>query len=91
MLSSYEYRDITERPEASPINCFTAFVNKMKKAGKRNVVKKFVQALKDEKQHAGHQTLLNVIETKVLGTCMLHMKCHHAVAAIRFFKRGNLI
>ena len=75
ILTQFEYNDITRRTGYSPTMCFSAVVNEiLTKASKRNVVKKFTQALKDEKDHAGHKDLLKIIESKLSG--MYHcMSC----------------
>lgn len=68
LLAQFEYNDITNRNGYSPAKSFLAVVNEiLPKAGRGNVVKKFIQALQGEKNHTGHKELLKIVESKLTG------------------------
>lgn len=59
LLTDIEYQDLTQRLGVSPQQCYKIFVTEfLLKPGKGNIVKKFVTALKNEKEYSGHQDLL---------------------------------
>ena len=63
LLDEDEYLDITQRDSVSRQQHFKLFVTEcLLKAGKDNVVQKFIDALRNEKQHKGHDELLKRIE-----------------------------
>ena len=63
LLDEDEYLDITQRNGVSCQQHFKLFVTEcLLKPGKGNVVKKFINALRNEKNHKGHNELLKTIE-----------------------------
>ena len=63
VLSDEEYRYITGRLQVSTSNYFKIFVEEiLDKSDKGNVVKQFLEALKNEEKHPGHAELLKQLE-----------------------------
>ena len=63
LLTNNEYQDIIGKVGVSPQQYFNIFVTEfLLKPDKGNIVKKFVSALKNEKDHKGHEDLLKRIE-----------------------------
>ena len=65
LLGDDEYPDITERNGISPQQHFKIFVTEyLLGPGKNNIVQKFVAALRNAKDHKGHEDLLKRIKTE---------------------------
>ena len=63
LLTGNEYQNITGRVGISPQDYFHIFITQfLLKPDKGNIVKRFVAALKNEKDHKGHEDLLKRIE-----------------------------
>ena len=63
LLDEDEYLDIVQRDGVSRQQHFKLFITEcLLQPGKDNVVEKFINALRNEKQHKGHDELLKRIE-----------------------------